>query len=80
MKGGLTGKDPEAGKDRQHKEKGTQRTRRLESITDSVDKNLSELQDTGDNRGAWSAAVYEAAKGGTRISDGTTVTLDGSWV
>ena len=54
--------------------------RRLESITDSVDMNLSELQETVDHRGAWRAAVYEAAKSRTCVSDGTTMAPDGSWV
>ena len=35
-----------------------QRMRWLESITDSVDVNLSKLQETVEDRGAWCAAVH----------------------
>ena len=37
---------------------GGQRIRWLDSITDSVDKNLSKLQEIVKDRGAWSAAVH----------------------
>ena len=40
---GLTGKDPDAGKDGRWKRKGGQRMRRLGGITDSVDMSLSKL-------------------------------------
>ena len=35
----------------------------LESITNSMDRNLSKLQETVKDRGAWSAAVHGVAKG-----------------
>ena len=54
----LTGKDPNAGKDWRRKEK---RMRWLERITDSMGMNLSKLQETGEDRGAWCAAVHEVA-------------------
>jgi len=41
VKNWLTGKDPDAGKDWRQEEKGAQRTRWLDSITDSKDMNLS---------------------------------------
>ena len=50
MKSRLTGKDPDAGKDGGQKEKGRQRLRWLDSITDSMDMNLSKLQDTVKDR------------------------------
>ena len=34
----------------------------LGSITDSMDMNLSKLQETVEDRGAWHAAVNEVAK------------------
>ena len=43
----LIGKDPDSGKDWRKKEKGQQRMRWLDSITDSVDMNLSKLSDSG---------------------------------
>ena len=42
----LIRKNPHAGKDRGRKEKGVQRMRRLDSITDSMDMNLSKLRRT----------------------------------
>ena len=36
--------------------------RQLDAITDSVDMNLSKLQETAEDRGAWHAAVYENAE------------------
>ena len=62
MKSRLTGKDPDAGKDGGQKEKGRQRLRWLDSITDSMDMNLSKLQDTVKDREAWPAAVHRAAE------------------
>ena len=65
----LTGKDPDAGKDRRQKEKGWQRMRRLGSITDSMDINLNKFQETVEDRGAWAAAVHGVAKSWTLLSD-----------
>ena len=45
------------------KEKGVQRVRWLDSITDSMDMNLSKLRETVEDRGAWHAAVH----GGHRV-------------
>ena len=46
-----------------------QRMRWLDSITDSMDMNLSKLQEIVKNREAWRAAVHELAKNWTRLSD-----------
>ena len=48
--------------------KAWQRMRRLNSITDSMVMNLSKLQETGKDRGAWRAAVHGVAKSQTRLS------------
>ena len=52
--------------------RGRQRMRCLVSITDSMDKNVSKLQDIVEDGGAWCAAVYGVAKSWTRRSDWTT--------
>ena len=46
----------------------------LDSITDSVGKNLSNLWETVEDRGAWYAAVYGVAKSQTQLSNSTTTT------
>ena len=42
-----------------------QRTRRLDSITDSVDMNLHKPQEIMEDRGVWHAVVYRVAKSQT---------------
>ena len=49
--------------------RGQQRMRWLDSITDSVDMNLSKLWGIVENRGVWRAVIHEAAKSQTRLSD-----------
>ena len=41
----------------------------LDSITDSVDMNLSKLQEIVKDRGAWYATVHGVAKSWTQLSD-----------
>ena len=48
----------------------------LDSITDSMDVNLSKLQEIVKDREAWHAAVHRIAKSRTQISDGTTASGD----
>ena len=41
----------------------------LNSITDSMETNLRELQETVEDRGAWYATVHEVAKSQTGLTD-----------
>ena len=47
----------------------------LGSITDSMDMNLSQLQETVKDRGAWHAAVHGVAKSRIRLSNWTTTNV-----
>ena len=49
--------------------RGQQRTRRLDSITDSMYMNLSKLREMVKDREAWCAAVHGVPKSQTRLSD-----------
>ena len=40
----------------------------LDTFTDSMDMNLSKLQEIVEDRGAWCAAVHRVAKSWTRLS------------
>ena len=63
----FTGKDPGAWKDWRQK-------KWLNSITDSVDMNLSKLWEVAEGRGAWRGAVHRVTKSQTWLSDLTTTT------
>ena len=45
--------------------RGQQRTTWLDSITNSMDMNLSKLQEIVEDRGAWCAAAHEVEKSQT---------------
>ena len=65
VKSWLTGKDPNAGKDRRQKKRAAEDE--TVSITDSMDMNLSKLQEIMEAREAWRAAVHGVTKNQTGL-------------
>ena len=53
--------------------RGWQRMRWLDSITDSLDMNLSKLQEVVKDRGAWCAAVHGVTKNQTHLNAWTAI-------
>ena len=51
----------------------------LDGITDSMDVNLSELQELVMDREAWRAVIHRVTKSRTRLSDGTEL-KDFIWI
>ena len=57
------------GKTEGKKRKGWQRIRWLDAIINLMDMNLSEFQETVEDRGAWPSAVQGVAKNQTQLSN-----------
>ena len=68
----------DSGKDWGQEERRVVENGKLDSITDSMDMNMSKLWETGKERGTWCAAVHRVAMSRTCLSDWTTTTKTAS--
>ena len=65
----LAKKDPVLGKIEGKRRRGQPRMRWLDGITDSMDMDLSELQERVKERETWCAGVHGVTKSRTQLSD-----------
>ena len=73
VKSWVIGKDPDDGK-MEGKKRRQQQMRWLDSFTDSMDMNLSKLQETVKDREAWNATVHGVTKSQTHLNNWTSTT------
>ena len=74
MKNQFTGKTLMLWKIEGKRRRGWQRMRWLDSISNSMDMNMSKLQEIVKERGAWCATVHGVTNSWTWLSDWTTTT------
>ena len=79
LKSRLTGKDRDAGKNWGQEQKGVADERWLAGITNSVDMNLSKLQEIVEDREAWRSAVSGVITSWIQLSFWTQEEANENW-